>query len=105
MKEARMSIYSREHRRLPVRPDLDQLKRQAKELLKAIRARHASAQAEVDHFQPDPSHPDKAKLSDARLALARAYQAPSWMRLVQACGLGDAIWRDNVKEVERIVSE
>jgi ankyrin repeat protein len=105
MKEARMSIYSREHRRLPVHPDLDQLKRQAKELLKAVRAGDPNALAEFRHFHPDPPDSSDAKLADAQLALARAFQAPSWMRLVQACDLVDAIWRDDVKEVERIVSQ
>jgi len=100
-----MSIYSKEHRRLPVRPDLGQLKRQAKELLKAVRAGDADALAEFDHFHPDPPKHGEAKLSDAQLALARAYQAPSWMRLVQACNLIDAIWRDDVKEVSRIISK
>src|SRR6478672_778382 len=100
-----MSIYSREHRNLPVRPDLDQLKRQAKELLKAIRASDPDALVEFQHFHPDPPDPTEAKLADAQLALARAYQAPSWMRLVQACNLIDAIWRDDVEEVEQIVSQ
>src|SRR6476469_7015285 len=100
-----MSIYSREHRRLPVRPDLDQLKRQAKELLKAVREGDPEALVEFRCFHPNPPDPTEAKLADAQLALARAYQAPSWMRLVQACNLIDAIWRDDVKEVERIVSQ
>ena len=100
-----MSIYSREHRQLPVRPDLDQLKRQAKELLKAVRAGDADALAEFRHFHPDPPEPFEAKLADAQLALARIYRAPSWMRLVQACDLVDAIWRDDIKTVGRIVSQ
>jgi hypothetical protein len=100
-----MSIYSKEQRNLPVRPDLDQLKRQAKELLKAIRASDPDALVEFQHFHPDPPDPTEAKLADAQLALARAYQAPSWMRLVQACNLIDAIWRDDVEEVEQIVSQ
>lgn len=49
--------------------------------------------------------PAEAKLADAQLALARAYQARSWMRLVQACDLIDAIWHDDVKAVEQIVSQ
>jgi len=100
-----MSIYSKEYRNLPVRPDLDQLKRQAKELLNALRVGEPDALGEFRHFHPDPPDPADAKLADAQLALARAYQAPSWMRLVQACNLIDAIWRDDVKEVERIISQ
>ena len=100
-----MSIYSKEHRHLPVRPDLNQLKRQAKEMLKAVRAGEPEALIEFRHFHPDPPDPSAAKLADVQLALARAYHAPSWMRLVQACDLIDAIWRDDVKTVERIVSQ
>jgi len=98
-----MSIYNKEHRHLPVRPDLDQLKRQAKELLKAFRSGDAAAIEEFNYFHPNPPALNKAKLSDAQLALARAYQAPSWMRLVQACNLIDAIWRDDVEAVGKIV--
>lgn len=100
-----MSIYSKENRHLPVRPDLDQLKRQAKELLKAVRAGDTEALAEFRQFHPNPPDPVSAKLADAQLALARSYRAPSWMRLVQACGLVDAIWRDDINTVERIVSK
>src|SRR6476619_4400917 len=100
-----MSIYSKEHRHLPVRPDLGQLKRQAKELLKAVRSGDADALEEFRHFHPDPPVPAKAKLADAQRALARAYQAPSWMRLVQACDLIDAIWHNDVKAVEQSVSQ
>ena len=39
-------------RRLPVRPDFDQLHRQAKELLRDIRAGHATATAELREFHP-----------------------------------------------------
>ena len=97
--------YKREDRVLPVRPNLDQLKNQAKDLLKAVRRADPAAIEEFNQFHPDPPAPDKAKLADAQLALARAYSSPSWPRLVQACNLIDAIWRDDVKEVERIVSQ
>jgi ankyrin repeat protein len=100
-----MSKYSKENRHLPVRPDLDQLKRQAKELLGSVRSGDPAAIEELNHFHPDPPSPNEAKLSDAQLALARSYQAPSWMRLVQACDLVEAIWRNDVKAVEKIVSQ
>ena len=72
--------------RLPVRPNLQQLKHQAKDLLRNMRKTDASA-----------------KLADAQLALARSYEAPSWPRLVQACELIDAIWRDDVDAVKKLV--
>jgi ankyrin repeat protein len=92
-------------KKLPVRPDLGQLKRQAKELLKGIRGGDPAAIGEFREFHPDPPAARDAKLADAQLALARSYQAPSWMRLVQACNLIDAIWRDDVETVREIVSQ
>ena len=91
-------------RHLPVRPDLRQLRVQAKELLRAIRAGEPDALEELRLHHPDPVDPAAAKLADAQLALARAYGAPSWPRLVQACELVDAIWRDDIDEVRRLVT-
>jgi len=39
-------------RRLPVRPDLDQLKHQAKDLLRAVRAGDPAAIADFGEFHP-----------------------------------------------------
>ncbi len=90
-------------RRLPVRPNLAQLKHQAKDLLRAIRAGDPSAIAELEQFHPKKPDPASAKLADAQLVLARAYEAPSWPRLVQACELVDAIWRDDVATVRSMI--
>lgn len=70
-------------KRLPVRPDLRQLEQEAENLLRDM----------------DVS----AKLADAQHALARSYEAPSWPRLVQACELIDAIWRDDVDAVKQLI--
>jgi len=91
-------------RHLPVRPNLDQLKHQAKDLLRAIRRRDPSALAEFNRYHPDPIAPTEAKLADAQLALARSYEAPSWLRLVEACNLVDAIWRDDIDVVRELVT-
>lgn len=91
-------------RRLPVRPDLDQLHRQAKELLRDIHAGDATATAELREFHPQPVAPAAAKLVDAQLALARSYQASGWTRLVQAAKLADAIWRDDADTVRTLVT-
>ncbi|MEQ1763912.1 MAG: ankyrin repeat domain-containing protein [Pyrinomonadaceae bacterium] len=99
-----MSIYSSQDRHLPVRPDLDQLKHQAKELLKAVRNGEPEAIEEFNEFHPDPPAPEDAKLADAQLALARAYEAPNWIRLVQACELVAAIWQDDLETVRSLVS-
>ncbi len=90
-------------RRLPVRPDLDQLRRQAKDLLRALREGDLHALSDFQEFHPVGVAPAEAKLSDAQLVLARSYQAASWPRLVHACQLVDAIWRDDVDEVRRLV--
>lgn len=74
-------------RRLPVRPDLDQLHRQAKELLREMRARGESA-----------------KLADAQRELARAYSVSSWTRLVHAVQLAGAIWADDLNTVRALVT-
>jgi Ankyrin repeat len=118
-------------RRLPVRPNLDQLKHQAKDLLRAIKRGVPDAIAELKRFHPDgsrfaissdgtsalPVDADKIsadsaqgagapiKLADAQLTLARSYGAASWPRLVQACELIDAIWRDDVEAVREIVRQ
>jgi hypothetical protein len=90
-------------RKLPVRPDLDQLKHQAKELLHAIRRGDPSAVGDVRQYHPEQIAPASAKLADAQLVLARSYQAPSWPRLVLACQLIGAIWRDDVDTVRKLV--
>jgi hypothetical protein len=90
-------------RRLPVHPDLDQVKHQAKDLLKAYRDGHPEAAALFEEFHPDKVGSSNAKLTDAQLTLARAYGASSWPRLAQSCELVDAIWEDDVDTVRRLV--
>jgi hypothetical protein len=90
-------------RHLPVRPDLEQLKHQAKDLLRAIRRGDSSAIADLEEHHPKKIEPPNAKLADAQLVLARSYEAPSWPRLVVACKLIDAIWRDDLEAVRKLV--
>src|SRR5207244_3837069 len=112
-----MSFYSRQDRHLPVRPNLDQLKHQAKDLLRAVRRGDKEAIEEFRRYHPEPSrfalNADKMsahltqdacapiKLADAQLALARSYQAPSWPRLVQACNRICANGRDYIESWRR----
>ena len=58
-------------RRLPVRPDLDQLKHQAKDLLRAIHAGDPAAVAELREHHPDPIEPGRRQ-ARRRAARARA---------------------------------
>jgi hypothetical protein len=92
------------YRHLPVRPDLDQLKHQAKDLRRAIHAGESTAVAELREFHPDAPAPEHAKLADAQLVLARSYYASSWPRLVQAVDLVRAIWGDDIDAVRRLVT-
>jgi len=92
-------------RRLPVRPELEQLHRQAKELLRAIHAGDANAIAELREHHPEPIEPSAAKLADAQLALARNYGTSSWTRLVHSVKLAEAIWRDDLEEVRTLVTQ
>src|SRR5262249_49789554 len=90
-------------RHLPVHPDLDLLRHQAKDLLRSIRGGDATALAELRGRHPHPPSPERAKLADAQLVLARSYGAPTWARLAVACKLIDAIWEDDVETVRALV--
>lgn len=90
-------------RRLPVRPNLDQLRRQAKELLRGLRGCDAGALEALARFHPGRIEAQNARLADAQLVVARQHGAPSWPRLVQACELIDAIWRDDAEAVRGLI--
>ncbi|MBZ5505234.1 MAG: ankyrin repeat domain-containing protein [Acidobacteriia bacterium] len=90
-------------RHFPVRPNLEQLKHQAKDLLRDIKRGEPSALAELQKHHPKPPNPDAAKLADAQLTLAHSYGLPSWPRLVLACRMTDAIWRGDVEAVRELV--
>ena len=92
-------------RRLPVRPDLDQLKHQAKDLLRAIRA----ATRPRRRARGAPSRADR---SGERQARRRAARARAQLRRVEldaaravAVELIDAIWRDDLDAVRDLVIE
>jgi hypothetical protein len=95
-------------RTLPERPDLDQLKRQAKELLEEFLAGDEKAVAEVNRFYNDA---DAAKfaLHDAQLALARSYGFDSWPKLkayVDGVTIGrliDAVRAGDVEQARTIL--
>lgn len=74
-------------RRLPVRPDLDQLNDEANGLLQEMQA----------------ANPE-ARLEEAQLEIARSYQASGWPRLVHATRLANAIWDDDLDTVRELVT-
>ena len=92
-------------RKLPLQPDLRQLRLQAKDLLRALRQGDPVAVAELHEHHPHSADPAAVKLADAQLVLARSYGASSWPRLVRACELIDAIWRDDAGTVMRLVTK
>jgi ankyrin repeat protein len=92
-------------RRLPVRPHLEQLQRQAKEFLNTIHAGDGNAIAELHEHHPESIEPPAAKLADAQLVLARSYGVSSWTRLVQAVQLAEAIWRDDPDKVQKLITQ
>ena len=93
-------------RHLPVRPDLEQLKHQAKDFLRNIRRGDAQALEEFKELHPrKDADPATIKLSEAQFVLARSYGSPSWPRLVQCCNLIDAIWRDDLEAVRELVTK
>jgi ankyrin repeat protein len=75
-----MPRHSLPTRRLPERPDIDQLKRQAKELLEAFASGTPEAHSEVRAHYRDADRATFA-LHDAQLVLARAYGFGSWSKL------------------------
>jgi ankyrin repeat protein len=67
---------------LPAHPNLDQLRHQAKDLLRAAQAGDADASARIERVS------DRLTLAAAQLALAREYGFASWPKLkeeVEAC--------------------
>lgn len=75
--------------RLPARPSLEQLQKQAKELLKH---HHAGEKAALDRFRAvsprfsEPKHPPPS-LADAQFVLARVYGFQDWAKLKEQIGI------------------
>jgi len=65
-------------RHFPVRPNLEQLKHQAKDLLRAIKQGEPSAVAELKKHHPKTITPENTKLADAQLVLALDLAFQSW---------------------------
>src|SRR5580692_6791524 len=79
-------------RKWPYRPDFNQFKRQAKELLKSYRAGDANAVAEVRRHEQAPD-PATLALHDAQRVLARSYGFPSWHKLKSYVQTIQPYWR------------
>jgi ankyrin repeat protein len=96
-------------RRLPARPDLEQLKRQAKELLEAFVSEKPGAIAEVNRFFSGAGR-EKFALHHSQLVLARSYGFDSWPKLkafvdvVTISRLIESVRTGNVDDVRAILS-
>jgi len=73
---------------LPARPNLEQLKTQAKDLLKLLKAGDPVARQRIQENHPHPAkiataelRTDSVTLSDAQLVIAREYGFASWPKL------------------------
>lgn len=96
-------------RTLSDRPNLDQLRRQAKDLLDAFREGNANAAKEV-HAHYRRGDPARFALHDAQLVLARAYGFESWPKLkalvdgVTVRRLVDAVCAGDLAAVQSMVN-
>jgi hypothetical protein len=95
-------------RRMRQRPDLEQLKRQAKELLRGFVAGEAEAAAEVNaHYRAADT--SKFALHDAQLVVARSYGFESWPKLkayvdgVTVKRLADTVRADDLAKVRAML--
>jgi ankyrin repeat protein len=77
-------------RQWPHRPNLDQFKRQAKELVKSYRAGDATAEVQRHEQAPDPA---TFALHDAQRVLARSYGFASWQKLKSYVQTIQPYWR------------
>jgi ankyrin repeat protein len=93
-------------RKLPERPNLNQLKKQAKDLLKAFQSGEPAAINEVRAHHPEAMLvPGAVQLSDAQLVLARAYGFESWPKLkafVDGVTMSRFVAAVNAGDVERV---
>jgi ankyrin repeat protein len=91
------------------KPDLDQLKRQARELLGAYRAQQPEAVAEVNFYHRTAT-PEIFALHDAQFVLARSYGFESWPKLnaavdgVTSAKLHHSAERGDLTEVRELLT-
>lgn len=85
---------------LPEHPDADQLRRQARELLRAWQRGDATALARAAPYRL----PAPPRLAQAQLVLARELGFASWARLIDEVELRRAVALDDVGFVERVLA-
>jgi len=68
---------------LPAKPSLENLRKQAKTLFKAVRLNEEEALVQLRSFHPAWDSRSEVSLSDAQLVIARSYGFSSWSKLKQ----------------------
>lgn len=86
---------------LPAKPDLDHLKKQAKQLLRNVRAQQSEALQTILAFHPRPA--EFSDLRDAQLALARRYGYDDWEQLRKQVELRQLLSSTPQEQIERFV--
>mgnify|MGYP003576258735 CR=1 FL=1 len=86
---------------LPSRPNLEQLKNQAKDLLKTLKSGDPVAvqRFQENHPQPSKTAGDSFSLSDAQLVIAREYGFVGWTKLKEHV---ECILRETVDPLEEL---
>ena len=96
-------------RRLPPNPNLEQLRKQAKDLLGKYRSGEPAAIAEIQKFERNPD-PSTFALHDAQRVLARAYGYESWTKLkafvdgANVAKLAEAVQTGDVSRVQSMLA-
>jgi hypothetical protein len=84
---------------LPARPDLDQLRHQAKDLLRAAQRGDREAIARISAVS------DRVLLSSAQLAIARDYGFPSWAKLKLEVERRDILSNRDLPRLTKLLAE
>jgi ankyrin repeat protein len=96
-----------ESRELPLHPNVDQYKKQAKDLLKALKSRDSKAIEQIRRWHPHAVESAEASLADAQLVLARQHSFESWPKLskyVQELGQPNSPFGEFERAVDAIVN-
>jgi ankyrin repeat protein len=86
---------------LPANPDIDHLKKQAKQLLRDARSRRGEALQSILDFHPRPA--EFTNLRDAQLTLARLYGFVDWAALIREVELRQLRGSTLPEQAERFI--
>src|SRR5262245_60814954 len=92
--------------RLPARPSLERLRKQAKELLRDFRAGDVSAAERLSAVIPrlaDPAHSDGVTLADVQFVLALEYGFETWAKLARHVEFINP--SDRLRQYERLAQD